>query len=81
MNMELLSVFILGEPCNTTACNNKGETCSGRLCKCGEKISCKNRVSGSYCDFANSKCKCSENTDACQFPEVCKNGRCGESLN
>ena len=76
----IIIVIVKGDPCNRRiSCSVEGETCAGRLCKCGDGISCKNRVSGSYCDVGNSKCKCSKNVEACKYPELCKNGTCGKA--
>ena len=61
------------------ACTNGNEVCDNiyHVCKCGSADSCEGKVTGSYCDSANSKCKCSATQDACaDGTHKCENGMC-----
>ena len=64
------------EPCAGVSCNVPGETCVNGICKCGSSCSCDNKRTGSYCDSANSQCKCGKDTDSCQKGETCVDGAC-----
>ena len=57
-------------PCNCDAKGTKASTCQGSSC------SCDNKRTGSYCDSANSQCKCGKDTDSCQQGETCVDGAC-----
>ena len=50
-----------GHTCNTTTDE----------CTCGVTPSCVGQPTGEYCDAENGSCKCSPDTDACKYPEVC----------
>ena len=50
-------------PCDAIVCNVPGEACENGICKCGSARSCEGSLSGSFCDVANSKCKCSAKED------------------
>ena len=54
------------DPCDGIVCNVENEKCVDGICKCNQACSCEHSLSGSYCDWANSKCKCSETVDACE---------------
>ena len=58
------------------SCSISGETLVDGLCKCGSSASCTYQSTGSYCDSANSECKCSENKPACPGSAICSNGQC-----
>ena len=50
-----------------------GHTCNATIdaCTCGNTPSCVGQPTGEYCDAENGTCKCSPETDACEYPEVC----------
>ena len=65
-------------PCDGIVCNVANETCVDGICKCGNACSCEGRITGSFCDSDNSKCKCSATEDACNGHLKCDttDGKC-----
>ena len=56
---------------------NQGETCVEGTCMCGNIQSCKEKLTGSYCDKDMNTCKCSAMVDACNgTTDRCINGAC-----
>ena len=66
--------------CNTMTCG-AGEAYLNGECRCGDIPSCVGEISGSYCDFESSQCKCSRNQETCANGLICTHGVCEGSQN
>ena len=68
--------YIIIDLCSGVTCSNPGEQCVDGMCQCGTVFSCEGLPSGSFCDSANSICKCSATAASCKITEDCVNGVC-----
>ena len=71
-----MTIHPVGETAFNKTCCVSGETRVNGACQCGNSCSCKGISTGSYCDAANSQCKCSATKDSCKVTEDCVNGEC-----
>ena len=77
-NLYFNQSLLVKELCNKKTCG-VGETCRGGECKCGNAFgapSCSGRIDGSFCDYEQSRCKCSRDVDSCSEGFLCIHGIC-----
>ena len=58
-----------------------GEACLNGECRCGDIPSCVGEITGSYCDFESSQCKCSKDQESCSNGMICIHGVCEGNQN